>query len=139
MWNNGGNGNFTSPIGQEGVVKSTTIAEVKAHGSTEDSPLFHVMNKIMSKFDELEERIFGAPIVTLPHAAHTGESASAFSQLNMRGRFTTILINMADLFMIINPNWPLWHLKPIGPIPEGLALNFLLRGRIILINMVGWF
>jgi hypothetical protein len=97
MWNNGGNGNFTSPIGQEGVVKSTTIAEVKAHGSTKDSPLFHVMNKIMSKFDELEERIFGAPIVTLPHAAHTGESASAFSQpqyerpfhyyLDQHGRF----------------------------------------------------
>jgi hypothetical protein len=38
------------------------------------------MNKIMSKFDELEEKMFGAPIVTLPHSAHTGESALAFSQ-----------------------------------------------------------
>jgi hypothetical protein len=34
----------------------------------------------MSKFDELEEWTFGAPIVTLPHAAHISESASAFSQ-----------------------------------------------------------
>jgi hypothetical protein len=38
------------------------------------------MNKIMSKFDELEERMFGAPIVTLPHVAHTSESTLAFSQ-----------------------------------------------------------
>ena len=34
----------------------------------------------MSKFDELEERMLGAPIVTLPHAAYTSESAPAFSQ-----------------------------------------------------------
>jgi hypothetical protein len=57
----------------------------------------------------------------------------------MRGRFTTILINIACLFLRINPNWPLWLLKPIWPIPEGLALNFLLRERIILINMQGGF
>jgi hypothetical protein len=38
------------------------------------------MNKIMSKFDELEKRMFGAPIITLPHVAHTSESALAFSQ-----------------------------------------------------------
>jgi hypothetical protein len=57
------------------------------------------MNKIMSKFDELEERMFGAPIVTLPHAAHTSESAPAFSQpqyeklfhydLDQHGRFVS--------------------------------------------------
>jgi hypothetical protein len=104
MWNNGRNGEFTNPIGQESVIKSTTIAEVKAHGSTEDSPLFHVMNKIMSKFDELEERMFGAPIVTLPHVAHTSESAPILVNLNMRGHFTTISINTASLFLIINPN-----------------------------------
>jgi hypothetical protein len=67
-------------MGQASIVKSTTIAEVKAHGSTEDSPLFHAMNKIISKFDELEERMFGAPIVTLPHVAHTSELALTFSQ-----------------------------------------------------------
>jgi hypothetical protein len=67
-------------MGQESIIKSTTIAEVKAHGSTEDSPLFHVMNKIMSKFDKLEERMFGAPIVTSPHAAYISESAPTFSQ-----------------------------------------------------------
>jgi hypothetical protein len=66
-------------MGQESIVKSTIIAEVKAHGSTEDSTLFHVMNKIMSKFDELEEMMFGAPNVTLPHAAYISESALAFS------------------------------------------------------------
>jgi hypothetical protein len=38
------------------------------------------MNKNMSKFDELEERMFGAPIVTLPYVANTSESAMAFSQ-----------------------------------------------------------
>ena len=76
MWN----GEFNGPMGQESIVKYTIIAEVKAHGSTEDSLLFHAMNRIMSKFDDLEERMLGAPIVTLPHAAHTSESASAFSQ-----------------------------------------------------------
>jgi hypothetical protein len=101
MWNNGRNGKFTNPIGQESVVKSTTIAEVKAHGSTEDSPLFHVMNKIMSKFDELEERIFGAPIVTLPHAAHTSESASAFSQPQYERPFHYYL-NQHDKFVSVN-------------------------------------
>jgi hypothetical protein len=80
MWNNGRNSEFTDLMGQESIVKSPTIAEVKAHGSIKDSPLFHIMNKIMSKFDELEERMFDAPIVTLPHAAHTSESAPAFSQ-----------------------------------------------------------
>jgi hypothetical protein len=55
------------------------------------------MNKIMSKFDELEERMFDAHIVTLPHVVHTSESAPAFSQpqyerplhyyLDQHGRF----------------------------------------------------
>jgi len=80
MWNNGRNGKFIGPLGQESIVKSTIIAEVKAQGSTEDSLLFHAMNRIMSKCDDLEERLLGAPIVTLPHAAHTSESAPAFSQ-----------------------------------------------------------
>jgi hypothetical protein len=57
------------------------------------------MNKIMSKFDELEQRMLGAPIVTLPHAAHTSELAPAFSQpqyerpfhydLDQHGRFVS--------------------------------------------------
>jgi hypothetical protein len=97
MWNNGRSGEFIGSMGQASIVKSTTIVEVKAHGSTEDSPLFHVMNKIMSKFDELEKRMFGAPIVTLPHVAHISESTSTFSQpqyerlfhyyLDQHGRF----------------------------------------------------
>jgi hypothetical protein len=84
-------------MGQGSIVKSTTTAEVKAHGSTEDCPLFHVMNKIMSKFDELEERMFGDPNVSLPHATYISESALTFSQpqyerpfhydLNQHGRF----------------------------------------------------
>jgi hypothetical protein len=92
MWNN----EFTSSMGQASIVKSTTVAEVKAHGSTEDSSLFHVMNNIMSKFGELEEMMF-APIVTLPHVSHTSESDPAFSQpqyerpfhyyLDQHGRF----------------------------------------------------
>jgi hypothetical protein len=117
-------------MGQESIVKSTIIAEVKAHGSTEDSTLFHVMNKIMSKFDELEEMMFGSPNVTLPHAM-------LLVNLNIRGRFTMVLIKMTYLFLIINPNWPLRHMKLIGPIQERLPLNFLLKGDIILINMVG--
>jgi hypothetical protein len=80
MWNNDCSSEFTGSMGHASIIKSTTIAEVKAHGSTEDSHLFHVMNKIMSKFDELEERMFGALIITLPHVAYTSESALAFNQ-----------------------------------------------------------
>jgi hypothetical protein len=97
MWNNGCSGEFTGSIGQASIIKSTTIAEVKAHGSTEVSPIFHVMNKIISKFDELDERMFGAPIVILPHVAHTSELVPAVSQpqyerpfhyyLDQHGRF----------------------------------------------------
>jgi hypothetical protein len=32
-------------MGQESIVNSTTIAEVKAFGSTKDSPLLLAMNK----------------------------------------------------------------------------------------------
>jgi len=124
MWINGRNDEFTSPMGQGRIVKSTTIVEVKAHGFTEDCPLFHAMNRIMSKFDELEEMMFGAPNVSLPHATYISESAPTFSQPQYERPFHYYLINMAGLFLIINLNWPLWHLKPIGPILEGLALNF---------------
>jgi hypothetical protein len=48
-------------MGQESIVKSATIAEVKALGIDEDSPLFHTMVKLTSRLDELEERKFGAP------------------------------------------------------------------------------
>jgi hypothetical protein len=34
----------------------------------------------MSKFDELEERIFDAPVVTLPHDAYTCGSTPPASQ-----------------------------------------------------------
>jgi hypothetical protein len=51
----------------------------KAHGSTKDSPLFYAINKIMSKFDELEEIMFSTPIATSPHAAYISESVPGFS------------------------------------------------------------
>ena len=92
MWNNGRNGEFIGPLGQESIVKYAIIAEVKAHGSTEDSLLFHAMNRIMSKFDELEERIFGAPVVTLPHDAYTCGSARLLVNTNMGSCFTIIMI-----------------------------------------------
>jgi hypothetical protein len=65
---------------QEILVRPTTIAEVKALGIVEDSPLFHTMVKLMSRLNELEERKFGAPLATSPHAAYISESAPAFSQ-----------------------------------------------------------
>jgi hypothetical protein len=80
MWNNGRNGEFTNPMGQESIVKSSTIAEVKTRGITEDSPFFDIMIKTMSEFDKLEERMFGTPIATSPHAAHISESVPTFSQ-----------------------------------------------------------
>ena len=70
----------------------------------------------MSKFDELEGRMFGAPIFTLPYDAHTSESAWLLVNLNRRGHFPIILINMAGLFLIINLSWPLRRLKPMVPI-----------------------
>jgi hypothetical protein len=48
-------------MGQDSIVKSATIDEVKALGIDEDSPLFHTMVKLTSRLDELEERKFGAP------------------------------------------------------------------------------
>ena len=83
MWNNGRNGEFTGPMGQESIIKYTIIAEVKALGIDEDSPLFHTMVKLMTRLGELEERKFGAPIATLPHDAyisHISQSAPAFGQ-----------------------------------------------------------
>jgi len=50
------------------------------------------MNKLMSKFDELEERIFGTPVVTLPHDAYTCGSAQPLVNTNMEGCFTIIMI-----------------------------------------------
>jgi hypothetical protein len=64
---------------QESIVKSTTISEVNAHRMYEDSTLFHTMVKLMSRFDELEERMFVAPIASSPHVAYISESALAFS------------------------------------------------------------
>jgi hypothetical protein len=82
---------------QESIIKSTTISEVNAHGMYEDSTLFHTMVKLMSRFDELEERMFAAPIASSPHVAYISESALAFSQpqyerlfhyyLDQHGRF----------------------------------------------------
>jgi hypothetical protein len=66
MWNNGRSGEFTGPMGHESIVKYTTIAEVKALGIDEDSPLFHTMVKLMTTLGELEEIKFGAPIATSP-------------------------------------------------------------------------
>ena len=49
MWNNDRSGEFTGPMGQESIVKYTTIAEVNALGLDEDSPLFHTMVKLISR------------------------------------------------------------------------------------------
>lgn len=80
MWSNGRNGEFTDPMGQESTVKSTTIAEVKALGIDEGSPIFHTMVKFMSRLDEFEERMFGAPIATSAHAAHVSKLAPVSGQ-----------------------------------------------------------
>jgi hypothetical protein len=68
------------------------------------------MNKIMSKFDELEETMFGAPIATSPRTAHISESALAFSQPQYERPFHYYLDQYSS-----NPNWLLRQLKPIGP------------------------
>ena len=60
MWNNGRNGESTDPMGQEIIIRSTTIAMLKIHWITEDSPLFYSMVKMDSEFDKSEERMFGA-------------------------------------------------------------------------------
>ena len=54
MWNNGRNGEFTDPMGQEILIRSTTIAKLKVDGITEDSALYYTMVKINSTFDKLE-------------------------------------------------------------------------------------
>ena len=80
MWNNGRNGEFTSPMGEEILVRSTTIAKLKVDGITKDSPFFYTMVKINSPFDKLEKGIFGALITTSPHVGYASESAPAFNQ-----------------------------------------------------------
>ena len=80
MWNNGHNCEFTSPMGEEILVRSTTIAKMKVERITEGSPLFYTMVKMNSAFDKLEEGIFGTPITTSPHVGHTSKSALTFSQ-----------------------------------------------------------
>ena len=80
MWNNGHNGEFTSPMRDEILVMSTTIAKLKVDGITKDYPFFYTMVKMNSAFDKLEEGIFGTPITTSLHVGHTSESASIFSQ-----------------------------------------------------------
>ena len=80
MWNNGRNGEFTSPMGEEILVRSTTIAKLKVDGITKDSLLLYTMVKLSFAFDKLVEGMFGTSITTSPHIAHTNESALAFSQ-----------------------------------------------------------
>jgi hypothetical protein len=67
-------------MGEEILVRSTTIAKLKVDGIIEDSPLFYTMVKVNSTFDKLEEGIFDTPIATSPHVGHTSESALVFSQ-----------------------------------------------------------
>jgi hypothetical protein len=67
-------------MGEEILVRSTTIANLKVDGITEDSPLFYTMVKVNSTFDKLEEGIFDTPIAASPHVGHTSELAPAFSQ-----------------------------------------------------------
>ena len=54
---------------------STPRPKENASEIIEGSPLYHAMNKLISKFDELEKRVFGASVVTLPHDAYTSGSA----------------------------------------------------------------
>ena len=76
MWNNGRNDELTSPMGEEILVRSTTIAKLKVDGITEDAPLFYTMVKMNSAFDKLEVGIFGTSL----HVGHISESALAFCQ-----------------------------------------------------------
>jgi len=80
MWNNGHSGEFTNPMGEEILIGPGTIARMKVHEITEDSPLRYSFVKLQSEFDKLEEGKFGAPSITSPQVAHTSESAPAFSQ-----------------------------------------------------------
>jgi len=58
----------------------TPKCKVKVNGITKDSPLYHAMNMLMSKFHELEERMFGAVVATLPHDPFTSGLAPIASQ-----------------------------------------------------------
>ena len=61
----------------------TPKCKVKVNGITKDSPLYHAMNMLMIRFDELEKRKFGAPIVTLSYDG----SAPFASQPQYRRQF----------------------------------------------------
>jgi hypothetical protein len=74
IWNNRFKGDFIDSMGQGNIIMSTPRLEVKASGITEDSPLYHAINMFMSKFDELEGKMFGAPVAALPHDAYTSGS-----------------------------------------------------------------
>jgi len=87
--------------------------------STEDCPLSHAMHKIMYKFDELEERILVLLMLLYLMLHILVNRPRLLVNLNMRGCFTMILINMARLILIANLNWPLRHLKLIRTILEG--------------------
>jgi hypothetical protein len=59
MWSNSFKGIFTDPMGQESIIISTPRTKENASEIIEGSPLYHAMNKLISKFDELEKRVFG--------------------------------------------------------------------------------
>ena len=80
MWNNGRNCEFTSPMGEEILLRFITIAKLKVDGITEDSALYSTMVKMNSIFDKLGEGIFGTPITTSPYVGLTSKSALTFSQ-----------------------------------------------------------
>jgi hypothetical protein len=124
-------------MGQESIIKSSTIAKLKAHGSTQDSPFFILCIRLCLN---LMNQRKGCLVLLLLHYLMLHilvNQPRVLVNLNIRGHFAIILINVAGLSLIINPNWSLRHIKPIGPIQEGLALYFLLRGchTVILINM----
>jgi hypothetical protein len=106
-------------MGQGSIAMSTPKPKVKASGITKDSPLYHAMNMLMTRLDELEKTKFGVPIVTLPY-----DGLAPFASQPQYRRlfhyhydhyFTTIMIT-TSLYLLINLNWPLQCLKPIGPI-----------------------
>jgi hypothetical protein len=70
-------------MGQESIVMSTPRPKEKSSEIIESSPLYDAMNKLMYKFNELEERIYSAPVDTLPHDAYTSGSARLLVNLPM--------------------------------------------------------
>jgi hypothetical protein len=92
----------------------TPKSKVKVNGITKDPPLYHAMNMLMSRFDRLDER-FGIRVTTLPHDAYTSGSPQLLVYLNT-GCHSIIIIIRMSLYLLINLNMPLRHLKLIGPI-----------------------